>query len=1132
MIQKLQNPLAVIHRARLSWALVAGLAMVGDVTAAAHETVLRPARRTEVTPSAVSRQERWKGFPCFMGVDGRAITLKPGGPDSRRIAAGHSKDAPLPFDWSGALTNEGRPAGAAASAAQTTATPGRFAATHVDTLRVAMIRIDFETDRSGDSTTTLDGRFDLRTEASLPVDPPPHNQEFYAAHGTALSNYYRAQSDGHLELAVSVFPPEASGAYRLGDTADYGPWSVVSDNVDVALEAEALIKDGLNAAVASGDIDLQQFDAFILVHAGSDFQSDFNGDSPNDIPTFVLEFGDTVIIGGQLIDRCMVIPETTTQDGFFGAINGVLAHEFGHILGLVDLYNVRSGLPMVGYFSVMDSGHNIGAIINDTDSTLVDVFGLLPSSFDAWSRIQLFLSPESPGGGFLGSRVSVVEESLATQLGSVLLEHELVYAPIHDTEYYLIENRQIDLDGNGFPIIRADATTGVILGPIADSTLTNPDGALEYDALLPSGGLLVWHVDDRVLFGDLRDPAGINTNINRRGVKLIEADAIEDQGRRNFGTPWDPFYAGNNSFFGPFSLPATTTNDGQFSRIEIGTTSEPNVVMDVTVNRRAALDGWPIFLNDAITITSTGLLDVTGDGSPEMLFTFGSNILAVEGRGGRPYPPLDENGQASSWVRGPAGLDRRLASGSMKDPRPQPPAARLPFVAALTVGADQIVAWEASGTEIPTSSVRRLNQASTPPALINDDRLSDQYSLAYGSWDGRVHLAGGLAPLERRADSEAFQFNGEPDPPYGTVLVGALRGSTSSIDVAWATESGRVHMATVDERQLNPSPGPDGTRLMTTIGSTPEPVGGRRRLSLVAADFRGSEPGAYDLAAIDRTGTITLVDLSGTTLPGWPVILGTPLVGGAAAGDLDGEGNAELVVADTLGMLSVLNGDGSMALHFPLSLGSKPTSGAMMANIDGEPGHEILLMTEDGSLHAINRLGKESSGFPIGLGGYRMASNYLADLDHDGIMDIVAGSTDHLLAGFSTGQAIPDSLIAWRGEDNGPTRNAILDRRVAGVGRPTGPSAEAQSLVCFPNPARGDRMNFRMTLAEGQSASASVFDLTGRPVVNGLSPTGSDREANIPWNLADVAPGIYLVRVEVSGPGAPETLVRMVSVLR
>lgn len=1018
----------------------------------------------------------------------------------------------------------------------------RFAFSSIDTLRVAMIRVEFETDRVGDSTTTTDGRFDTRTGITAAVDPPPHNRNFYGDHGRALANYYRAQSDGHLEVAVSVFPNAADGAYRLTDTADYGPWAILSDNVAVAEQARRLISDGLNAANASGEVDFPSFDAFILVHAGADFQSDVNQDSPYDIPTFVLDFdeSDTLEVGGKRIYRCMVLPETTTQDGFSGALNGVLAHEFGHILGLPDLYNTRTGFPMVGWFSIMDSGHNIGAILVDPDSTEVEVFGALPSSFDAWCRQQLFGNTDpdainAPGNGWLIPRIATVEESLATDLGAVLLDHRLIRVPIHDSEYYLVENRELEYDGNGFPIIRADPTTGVILGPIADSTITNPNGRLEYDALLPSGGLLIWHIDDRVLYQDLMDPFGVNTNINRRGIKLVEADGIEDQGRRNFGTPWDPFYAGNNTFFGPYSLPATTTNDGQFSRIEIATTSPPDLVMDVTVHRPTALTGWPIFLSENVIITSTGLLDVTMDGSPEMLFTFGRDILAVEGKGGRPFPPLDEDGFATPWARASAVLDRRLASGVIRgDDGLGVPFVDAPIVAALSTGADEIVAWRADGRPLTVNPARPPVGASTPPAIL---QRTIPWSVAYAGYDGRGHLAGGLASFGRVADSEAFLVNGQPDPGWGNVVAGALAGSraggppphdpSSPVELAWATESGFVHIATTDGATGGV---PDGTFLLRTLGSTPEAVGAPRSLSLLAANFTEAPGDAWTLAAVDRTGKATVIGLDGAAQPGWPVEFPAPLLFHAAAGDIDGDGLAELVVADTLANLHVVNGDGSNALHYPMNLGARVTSGAMLADVDGEPGAEILVMTEDGSLHALTRAGGEARGFPIGLGLFFLASNYLADFDDDGRTDIVAGSPFGLLNAFSLDQAIPDSLIAWRGEDNGPTRNAVLDRRAAG-GANT-PSAEARSLVCFPNPARGDRMNFRMTLAEGQLARASVYDMTGHPLAAGLESAAQGPEANIVWHLDDVAPGVYLVRVDVEGPDAPASQVRLVSVIR
>ena len=152
---------------------------------------------------------------------------------------------------------------------------------------------------------------------------------------------------------------------------------------------------------------------------------------------------------------------------------------------------------------------------------------------------------------------------------------------------------------------------------------------------------------------------------------------------------------------------------------------------------------------------------------------------------------------------------------------------------------------------------------------------------------------------------------------------------------------------------------------------------------------------------------------SGAVQPGWPVDFPAPLLFHAAAGDMDGDGLAELVVADTLANLHVVNGDGSNALHFPMNLGTRVTSGAMLADVDGEPGAEIIVMTEDGSLHALTREGREATGFPIGLGLYFLAGNYLADFNADGRTDIVAGSPFGILNGFSLDEAIPDSLIAW-----------------------------------------------------------------------------------------------------------------------
>ncbi len=993
--------------------------------------------------------------------------------------------------------------------------------------RVAILRVDFLTDRGGPLTSTPDGRFDLRSGVSAAVDPPPHNKPYFESHGEALARYYRAQTNGRLEIEVTVFPAASDSAYHLTDLMDYGPWVVAADNVDVAREAERFITDALTVAHASGEFDPAGFDGFIVVHAGADLQSDINRDSPRDIPTFVLEFGDSLEIGGTRIGRTMVLPETTSQDGLVGALNGVLAHEFGHILGLFDLYNVRSGFPMVGYWSLMDSGENIPAILVDpTDDSEVEVVGALPASLDAWSRLFLYAR------GYCDLVIQEAGPFLNTTLAASELGGDLVFVEIHDSEYYLIENRSVDLDGNGFPIIRQDRATGVILGPEADSTIASTDGALEYDALLPGSGLLVWHIDDAVLAGPLSgvfspvaDPLGVNTRISRRGIRLVEADAIDDLGRRNNGTPWDPYYVGNNNVLGPFTTPGSLSNERQQTLVTIETPSVPGPAMAVRVTRNMALAGWPVGLAENVTVEHPTTLDVTGDGSPEVLFTFGRNIVALEGKGAVPFPlppPDAPPGTAVPFLRHTSDLSPRLAA------EPEfltgAPGGRDPLLAGHARVQGRIVTWNArTGT-----ALSGYDFAATAPAIGRAQ--SGTPILAFGDFNGGAHFV-----LPHPTEPTLFEAVHFIVPPGGTtpaaaagnVIVGGL--ADGGAFAAWPTLSGSVRIGLADAAVLA---APAATPLRRDVHAETGSIGAAP-LTLLAAPFRIGAPGArsgLDIVAVDPAGIVTLLDLDGVVAAGWPVTLAAPMVGFPGAGDVDGDGAAEVVVADTLGTLNVLNGDGSRAFGFPLDLKSRPLTGPLLVDVDGEGGAEILIATEDGSLHAIGRKGRNVPGFPLALGGRRGTGSLLVDLNGDGRLDVVSGSDRRALLASSIGASIPDSLVVWRGEDGGPGRNAVL----GGVRAPSSPlPADRAGVVCFPNPARGDHLNVRFQLEAGQGALADVFDLAGRPVAVGLAPRGnSPGEQEIRWNLNGVAPGVYMVKIDFTGTGAGGPVWRTVSVLR
>src|SRR3989304_4900343 len=155
---------------------------------------------------------------------------------------------------------------------------------------------------------------------------------------------------------------------------------------------------------------------------------------------------------------------------------------------------------------------------------------------------------------------------------------QTVKVPINAQEYFLLENRQLDLDKEGRTDLKADPTTGVILGP----GKLGPDSAIftrEYDALLPGSGILIWHVDEEVAYLDY-DNDGLNNFLsntlqwdkNRRFLRLVEADGIIDFGGdyyTGFGSQEDMYYLGNNSNLTPNTFPSSRSNSKANSHIYI-----------------------------------------------------------------------------------------------------------------------------------------------------------------------------------------------------------------------------------------------------------------------------------------------------------------------------------------------------------------------------------------------------------------------------------------------------------------------------------------------------------------------------------------------------------------------------------
>ncbi|HEV8481698.1 MAG TPA: hypothetical protein VGR66_12985, partial [Candidatus Eisenbacteria bacterium] len=493
-----------------------------------------------------------------------------------------------------------------------------------DTVRILVLRIDFLHDRAG-SQTTGDGKFDLTTGGTdpPPVDAPPHNRAFYEDHFKALGKYFAAEFHDRLVVQYDVYP-QADTAYHCNDMDDWGPWTISQDVFPLAYK---MFQDMLAAAdTQDTSIPWSKFDRIAIVHAGSDLQSDTRLDSPKDIPTFTIGLDSTLAVpvadSSFYVFGGAILPETANQDGNFAALNAVIAHEHGHnIFGWRDVYDVFSGLPVCGYWTLMDTGNLTGTTVqvgSGADMKTFFAIGLVPPLSDPYQRHLAYADlPEE------------VETVGIDSLKSPLVEDKALKIPLDSEEYLLLENRQGDLNNNGQLTLVRDSTTGVIMGP-------GPEDPNEYDYLLPGWGVLAWQVDESVV---AFDPPGrrvdsfysLNGNPKRRGLHILEGDGLQDLGDFTspypLGSPLDPWFVGNGTRIAPDGRPPLLTNSGTNPHVVADILDTTQLVMRVRITPDWRLPGWPIKARSPVGGIEPLVMNFSGGIGRRVVFAAGDSAI-------------------------------------------------------------------------------------------------------------------------------------------------------------------------------------------------------------------------------------------------------------------------------------------------------------------------------------------------------------------------------------------------------------------------------------------------------------------------------------------------------------------------
>ena len=342
---------------------------------------------------------------------------------------------------------------------------------------------------------------------------------------------------------------------------------------------------------------------------------------------------------------------------------------------------------------------------------------------------------------------------------------------------------------------------------------------------------------------------------------------------------------------------------------------------------------------------------------------------------------------------------------------------------------------------------------------------------------GVLHLQAGLALLVPVA---AMALAAVPSAPSGRSRVpgAVVMGSVVALlPVQAATLADRVPASLVCVTR-----GPLPSDTLTMRGSD-------TNLSIAAADFDGD--GASDLGGFDTSGTARVLrnDGHGTFTPGASAALSPAFApsGAVAAGDLDGNGHADLVVAGSevrpqanqsrrRGVAVVLNDGRSLRPRDPLLLpGDGGIRDIAVGDLDGDGNVEVVVLDggtvavlrdRNGDLAPGPRLGAPPPAGTDQLGQRRFA---LADADGDGRLDVVSW----VLGSSYYGE--PSYVILHRNGGDGRFTSAVVATIDGGLGAVAVADFDDDRDVDLLVNGPGGRLRVLLNRGDGR------FDLTSRP---------------------------------------------------
>jgi len=255
----------------------------------------------------------------------------------------------------------------------------------------------------------------------------------------------------------------------------------------------------------------------------------------------------------------------------------------------------------------------------------------------------------------------------------------------------------------------------------------------------------------------------------------------------------------------------------------------------------------------------------------------------------------------------------------------------------------------------------------------------------------------------------------------------------------------------------------------------------------LVADFNGD--GFMEIFAADTRGNIALFNYKGNEL--WEHHVGSLVAQMATAGDVNGDGNLEIVFGTGSGHVHVVSGEtGEELPNFPFRTGGRVMAPVLIVKLlDNSKAQHLVVQSFDGILYMIDGITGCADTIDIGETSYSMV--LADDLNGNGKMDLLVSTMNGNVYRFETPSKYHPMKV-WSSQNQG-RNNMVARHGYEGV--------YATEASRAPRDVRGQQLSVRFEIVDNR-----------RPAV---AKMGSNSE---PTSLR----GPYTVSVTLQGVGVEE----------